>query len=103
MTRIMTKYTGIWPVAPTPFHDDGTDYHAGRIDAAVAGYARILPAVNHENRQCGWRSCKTAMVEGGVVCSEYCRLPIEPLHPEIRSRLISLLRPLDSLVLCWGH
>ena len=80
-----------------------TDYHAGRIDAAVAGYARILPAVNHENRQCGWQSCKAAMVEGGVIRSEYCRHPIDPLHPEIRSRLISLLRPLDPLVLRWGH
>ena len=20
----MTQYSGIWPVAPTPFHDDGT-------------------------------------------------------------------------------
>lgn len=80
-----------------------TDYHAGRIDAAVAGYARILPAVNHENRQCGWRSCKAAMVEGGVIRSEYCRHPIEPLHPDIRSRLISLLRPLDPLVLHWGR
>ena len=20
----MTRYSGIWPVAPTPFHDDGT-------------------------------------------------------------------------------
>ena len=80
-----------------------TEYHAGRIDAAVAHYARILPAVNHENRQCGWRACKAAMVEGGVIRSEYCRHPIEPLHPDIRSRLISLLRPLDPLVLRWGH
>ena len=80
-----------------------TEYHAGRIDAAVAHYARILPAVNHENRQCGWRACKAAMVEGGVIRSEYCRHPIEPLHPDIRNRLISLLRPLDPLVLRWGH
>lgn len=80
-----------------------TDYQAGWIDAAMAAYARILPAVNHENRQCGWRSCKAAMVEGGVIRSEYCRHPIEPLHPDIRSRLISLLRPLDPLVLHWGR
>ena len=43
------------------------------------------------------------MVEGGVIRSEYCRHPIEPLHPDIRSRLISLLRPLDPLVLHWGR
>jgi 2-keto-3-deoxy-L-arabinonate dehydratase len=58
--------------------------------------------INHENRQCGWRSCKTAMVDGGVIKSEFCRHPIEPLHPEIRDRLLSLLRPLNPIVLNWG-
>ncbi|WP_027244993.1 dihydrodipicolinate synthase family protein [Leisingera daeponensis] len=79
-----------------------THYYAGRLDEATAAYGRVAMAINHENRQCGWQSCKAAMVEGGVIRSEFCRHPIEPLHPAIRARLIDLLRPLDPLVLNWG-
>lgn len=79
-----------------------THYHAGRTEEATAAYARVAMAINHENRQCGWQSCKAAMVEGGVIRSEFCRHPIEPLHPAIRKRLIDLLHPLDPLVLRWG-
>ncbi len=77
-------------------------YQAGDRDAAVAAYARVLPAVNHENRQCGFRATKAAMVEGGVIASDFCRHPIPPLHPDTRQQLIGLLRPLDPLVLSWG-
>ncbi|MEM1430384.1 MAG: dihydrodipicolinate synthase family protein [Pseudomonadota bacterium] len=80
-----------------------THYHAGRIEEATAAYGRVAMAINHENRQCGWQSCKAAMVEGGVIASEFCRHPIPPLHPALRARLIDLLRPLDPLVLTWGH
>ena len=76
---------------------------AGQVDEAIAAYSRVAMVINHENRQCGWQSCKAAMVEGGVIKSEYCRHPIEPLHPAIRSRLMELLKPLDPLVLKWGH
>ncbi|GGE50966.1 dihydrodipicolinate synthase family protein [Actibacterium pelagium] len=79
-----------------------THYHAGRIDDATAAYGRVAMAINHENRQCGWQSCKAAMVEGGVIKSDFCRHPIPPLHPAIRSRLIDLLKPLDPVVLSWG-
>lgn len=79
-----------------------THHYAGRIDDATAAYGRVAMAINHENRQCGWQSCKAAMVEGGVIKSEFCRHPIEPMHPAIRSRLIDLLKPLDPLVLKWG-
>ena len=78
-------------------------YRAGKIGEATAAYGRVAMAINHENRQCGWQSCKAAMVEGGVVKSEFCRHPILPLHPAIRSRLIDLLEPLDPLVLRWGR
>ncbi|SMX50298.1 dihydrodipicolinate synthase family protein [Maliponia aquimaris] len=78
-------------------------HRAGDIDGATAAYARVAMAINHENRQCGWQSCKAAMVEGGVIKSEFCRHPIPPLHPAIRGRLIDLLRPLDPLVLRWGR
>lgn len=79
-----------------------THHHAGRIEEATAAYGRVAMVINHENRQCGWQSCKAAMVEGGVIQSDYCRHPIDPLQPAIRDRLIDLLKPLDPLVLKWG-
>ncbi|MGB0659891.1 MAG: dihydrodipicolinate synthase family protein [Mangrovicoccus sp.] len=78
------------------------DFLAGNRQAAIEGYARVLPAVNHENRQCGFRSAKAAMVEGGVIKSEFCRHPIPPLHPDTRKLLMELITPLDPLVLRWG-
>ncbi|MEM9782213.1 MAG: dihydrodipicolinate synthase family protein [Pseudomonadota bacterium] len=75
---------------------------AGDRAAALAGYARILPTVNHENRQCGFRAAKEAMVEGGVIRSAFCRHPIPPLHRETRAQLMELIRPLDPVVLRFG-
>lgn len=80
-----------------------THYYAGRIDEATDAYSRVAMAINHENRQCGWQSCKSAMVEGGIIKSDFCRHPIAPLHPDIIDRLINLLKPLDPLVLRWGQ
>ena len=77
-------------------------FHAGDRQATIDGYARVLPAINHENRQCGFRAAKAAMVDGGVIGSEFCRHPIPPLHPDTRAMLIELLRPLDPVVLSWG-
>ena len=48
---------------------------AGDIAGATEAYGRVAMAINHENRQCGWQSCKAAMVEGGVIKSEFCRHP----------------------------
>ena len=79
-----------------------TKHHAGDVAGATEAYGRVAMAINHENRQCGWQSCKAAMVEGGVIRSEFCRHPIAPLHPAIRSRLLNLIKPLDPLVLRWG-
>ncbi len=79
-----------------------THHHAGRVDDATAAYGRVAMVINHENRQCGWQSCKAAMVEGDVIRSEFCRHPIDPLQPAIRDRLIDLLKPLDPMVLKWG-
>lgn len=78
-------------------------YHlAGNRDAAMAAYARVLPAINHENRQCGFRAAKEAMVEGRVFKSAFCRHPIPALPPEPREALMELLRPLDPIALRWG-
>jgi 2-keto-3-deoxy-L-arabinonate dehydratase len=76
---------------------------AGDRAEAVRRYASILPAVNHENRQCGFRAAKAAMVEGKVFGSEFSRHPIPPLSPETRAELFELLRPLDPIAMKWGH
>ena len=79
-----------------------TMWAAGDRAGATAGYARVLPFVNHENRLCGFRSAKALMVEGGVIRSEFCRHPIPPLHPDTRRMALDLARPLDPIVLRWG-
>ena len=79
-----------------------TAYLSGDKDTASAAYARVLPAINHENRQCGFRAAKEAMVEGHVIKSAFCRHPIAPLSAAARAQLISLLRPLHPVVLSWG-
>lgn len=78
-------------------------HRSGDRDRAVALYTRILPAINHENRQCGFRSAKAAMMEGGVIASDFSRHPVPPLPAETRAELLGLLRPLDPIVLRWGR
>ncbi|MBM3524587.1 MAG: dihydrodipicolinate synthase family protein [Alphaproteobacteria bacterium] len=75
---------------------------AGRRAEAMAQYARILPLINYENRQCGLRATKAAMMEGGVIRSDALRHPQEALHPATRAGLLELARPLDPIVLRWG-
>lgn len=79
-----------------------TAHAAGDRETAKAVYRQVLPVINFENRQCGFRSAKAAMVDGGVIKSEFCRHPIAPLHPETRAQLIELLTELDPIVLSWG-
>lgn len=75
---------------------------AGDRDTAAAGYARLLPLINYENRQCGFRGAKAVMKEGGVIRSDFCRHPIEPLAPETRAGLLDLARAADPVALRWG-
>ena len=56
-------------------------HRAGRRNEAAAAYARILPLINYENRQCGLRATKAVMAAGGVIRSDAVRHPLEPLHP----------------------
>jgi 2-keto-3-deoxy-L-arabinonate dehydratase len=77
-------------------------YRAGRREEAAAGYARILPLINYENRQCGLRATKAVMAEGGVIRSEAVRHPLERLHPATRAGLIELARAADPVALRWG-
>ncbi len=72
---------------------------SGDRGSAAASYARVLPAINFENRQCGFRAAKEAMAEGGVIRSARCRHPIQPLHPDTRTQLFELIRPLNPVVL----
>ena len=70
-------------------------YRAGRRDEAAAAYARILPLINYENRQCGLRATKTVMAAGGVIRSDAVRHPLEPLHPATRAGLLELARRIE--------
>jgi 2-keto-3-deoxy-L-arabinonate dehydratase len=76
---------------------------SGDRDAAKTGYCQVLPVINHENRQCGFRATKVAMLKGKVIKSDFCRHPIDPLHPDTKSGLFDLMEPLDPIVLRWGH
>lgn len=79
------------------------EHHAaGRRVEAAAGYARILPLINYENRQCGLRAAKTVMAVGGVIASDAVRHPLEPLHPATREGLLELAREARPLALTWG-
>ena len=74
----------------------------GRREEAAAAYARVLPLINYENRQCGLRASKAAMKAGGVIRSDRVRAPLAPLEPDVLAGLLELARPLDLLALRWG-
>ena len=78
-------------------------FFAGRRDEAMQAYARWLPLINYENRQCGLVACKVLMLEGGVIASDVVRHPMQPLHPATRAGLIEIARGLDPVVLRWGR
>jgi dihydrodipicolinate synthase/N-acetylneuraminate lyase len=80
-----------------------TLHRAGQRDEAAAAYARILPLINYENRQCGLRATKVAMKEGDVIRSDAVRHPLEALHPATRSGLLELARAVNPLALRWGR
>ena len=77
-------------------------HRAGRRGQAAAAYARILPLINFENRQCGLRATKTVMAEGGVIKSDAVRHPLEALHPATRAGLLELAIELNPMALRWG-
>ena len=97
-TGSMTSATIPDQIRPVIVHHAAGDHLAAR-DA----YARVLPAINHENRQCQFRAAKEAMKEGGVIKSAYCRHPVPGLPGWARVQLLELLRPLDPVALRWGR
>ena len=78
-------------------------HRAAQLEEAAMHYARILPLINFENRQCGLRACKVAMKEGGVIKSDYVRHPLPQLRTETRTQLLELASALDLVVLNWGR
>jgi len=76
-------------------------YLAGRREEAVAAYARWLPLINYENRQCGLLAAKALMREGGVIACDLPRHPFPAMRPEVRAGLLDAARRLDPLVLRW--
>ena len=79
-----------------------TAHRGGDRSKAAALYKNILPLINFENRQCGLRSAKALMMEGGVIKSDHVRHPLRPLHPETRKGLLELAREANPLALRWG-
>jgi 2-keto-3-deoxy-L-arabinonate dehydratase len=78
-------------------------HRAGRRKEAAALYARILPLINYENRQCGLHATKAVMMEGGVIRSDAVRHPLQPLHPATRAGLLELAAEAQPLALRWGR
>jgi dihydrodipicolinate synthase/N-acetylneuraminate lyase len=78
-------------------------HRAGRRKEAAAAYARILPLINFENRQCGLRATKAVMAAGGVIASDAVRHPLERLHPATKAGLLELAGELDPVALRWGR
>ena len=80
-----------------------SEFLEGRKKEAGVIYDRLLPVINFENRQCGLRATKEAMVAGGVIKSAFVRHPQRPLDSPTRYQLIAMLQPHDPLVLRWGR
>ena len=71
-------------------------------EKAEDAYNHILPLINFENRQCGFRGTKTVMKEGGVIKSDFCRHPIKPLDTETKKLLFNFAKKYDLLTYKWG-
>ena len=104
MADLEAGATGTMPsaLAPDLIRPVVEHFRAGRRAEAAAAYARILPLLNYENRQCGLRATKTVMKEGGVIRSDAVRHPLEPMHPATRAGLLALAAELQPLALRWG-
>jgi dihydrodipicolinate synthase/N-acetylneuraminate lyase len=105
MADLEAGATGTMPSALLPdlIRPAVTQFAAGRHADAAAAYARILPLINYENRQCGLRATKAVMKEGGVIRCDAVRHPLAPLHPETRRGLLALAAQVSPLALRWGR
>ena len=78
------------------------DHLNGSFRDAEEKYNFVLPLINFENRQCGFRATKTIFKEGKVIKSDFCRHPIEPLNLNTRNELLRIAKNYDLVALNWG-
>ena len=78
------------------------DFLGGDTKKSEDQYNYILPLINYENRQCGFRATKVIMKEGGVIKSDFCRHPIPALEENTKKSLINLVKKYDPIALQWG-
>lgn len=78
------------------------NYLDNKIEEAEKIYNNILPLINFENRQCGFRATKTIMKQGGVINSDFCRHPIKPLDFPTKKILIEMAKKYNLVSLTWG-
>lgn len=77
-------------------------WFAGNRAGAKAAYAKWLPLINYENRQCGLIAAKVLMKAGGIIASDHVRHPLKPLSEPTIAGLLEIARDLDVLALRWG-
>jgi len=78
------------------------NYIKGNKKEAENEYNRVLPLINYENRQCGFRATKTVFKEGGVIKSDVCRHPISSLDENTKKGLLDLANNYDLIAMKWG-
>ena len=78
------------------------NYITGNKKEAENEYNRVLPLINYENRQCGFRAAKTIFKEGGVIKSDVCRHPIPSLDKNTKKGLLDLANNYDLIAMKWG-
>ncbi len=59
-------------------------WFAGDRAATRAAYAKWLPLINHENRQCGLITAKILMKAGGIIACDDVRHPLRRPSPKPR-------------------
>ena len=78
------------------------NYLENKTEEAEIKYNNILPLINFENRQCGFRAAKTIMKEGRVIDSDFCRHPIKSLDFPTKKILIEMAKKFNLVSVTWG-
>ena len=78
------------------------NYIKGNKKEAENEYNRVLPLINYENRQCGFRATKTVFKEGRVIKSDVCRHPIPSLDKNTKKGLLDLANNYNLIAMKWG-
>lgn len=78
-------------------------WFGGDRAATRAAYAKWLPLINHENRQCGLITAKILMKAGGIIACDDVRHPLRRPSAEAEAQLLELARDLDVMALRWAR